>query len=544
MSRRRAPKVARPAETRPGPSSSPGPARAGERRLDTWAGVLLAVLCLILHGRAVTFGFTGVDDTLQVVDDAAFLGDLTNAPRAFGRTLFVVSGARGYYRPVTTLSYMLDAQWAGPRPVAYHVTNVGLHLLATLLLFRLGRRLGFGRDAAVLAAAIFAVHPSTTEAASWIPARGDDLLAAFFAASLLLLLRFRERRGVGALTAHALLLTLAVFTKENAVVLPMLFFGLGLARGGDRAWLRDRRLWLAWALPLVVWLTAWRAAGVETPPSAHAVGAAVKNLPTLVQCLGQAIDPFHPQPLAVAADTSYVPGVLAIVLLGAALWWLPPAGRRLLAWGIATFLLLLAPALPVSGFLLLEHRLEAPWLGLVVILAAVLQEAVETAGGRRLVRAGGVVLVAGLALLSFDYGRAFRDADTFTAQGVRSSPRSSLAHVSRGTWLEEAGRLDEAEAEYTEALRLDPGQLRAHLNLGSVRHQKGDLAGAERLFRAELALNPGDDLATYDLAVVLMRQGKMDECERWIRETLRLNPANERAGTALADLERRRSPTH
>jgi Flp pilus assembly protein TadD len=523
----------------PRPGSAPAAASVpgAERRRDLWAGLLLAAFCALFHARAATFGFTGTDDVMQVVEEAPFLGDLSNAPSVFGRGLFIQSGARGYYRPVVTLSFMLDSQWAGPRPFAFHFTNVLLHVLTTLVLFRVARRLGFARDVALVMGAIPVVHPSTTEAASWIPARGDDLLGLWFAGAFLALLRFRDTRAPAALAAHLALVLTAFFTKENAVLLPIAFAAYGLWVDDDRTWIRDRRLWIGWAAAFVAWVIPWRLVMAEYVRREPGLDSALRNLPTLILCLSQALDPFHPAALATAADTSFVPGLLGLVAFAAAAWWTRGRARRLLLWGLGTFLLLLAPSLPVSHFLILEHRLYAPWIGLFVAGLAAAQTLAEWRGGagRRLLHGGAAALIVMLALLSFSYGSAFRDDDTFTEQAARSSPRSSLARLSRGIVLQRRGRTAEAAAEYEAALRVNPKQLRAHLNLGTIRHEQGDLPEAERLFRAELAMNPEDDLATYDLAVVLMRRGRTAETEKWLLETVRINPGNKEALKALGE---------
>jgi tetratricopeptide (TPR) repeat protein len=509
----------------------------GERRRDRALGVLLALFCAFFHGRAIGFGFTGTDDAMQIVEEAPFLRDLSNAPAVFARGLFIQSGARGYYRPIVTLSFMLDSQWAGPQPFAFHLTNVLLHVFTTVLLFRMARRLGFAADVAAIAAALLVVHPSVTEAASWIPARGDDLLGLWFAASMLLLLRFRDTRAPGVLAAHLALVVVAFFTKENAVLLPIAFAAYGLLVDDDRQWIRDRRLWIGWTAAFALWVVPWRLVMAEYVRREPGLEAALQHLPTLILCLSQALDPFHPAALATAADTSFVPGLLGLLAFAGAAVWTRGRKRRLLLWGLGTFLLLLLPSLPVSGFLILEHRLYAPWLGLFVAVLAMAQTLAEWRDGlgRRILYGGGAALVVLLGVLSFHYASAFRSDETFTAQAARASPNSSLARQSRGTVLQRNGRLDEAEVEYEAALRANPKQLRTHLNLGAIRHERGDLESAERLFRAELALNPEDDLATYDLAVVLMRRGRAAESEKWLLETNRINPGNREALKALSE---------
>jgi Flp pilus assembly protein TadD len=495
------------------------------------------VVGALLYGRALTFGFTGTDDTLQIVDEAAFLSDLRHAPAAFGRGLFAVSGAEGYYRPVVTLSYMLDAQVAPARPGPGHATNVVAHLAVSVLLLQLIRRLGFARDIALVTAALFLVHPAQTEAASWIPARGDVLLGLWVAGALLALVRFAARGDGGSLAAHLGFFLLALFTKEPAVMLPAVALAYGGLVTADRRWMRDPRLWLGWLAAGALWLAGWWRVAAGHLPDAGTRGALGEVLLVPLRLLGQAVNPFHPAALAVARDTPLVPGVLALAASALALVWLGPRGRGMAAWGLASFALLMAPSLSVTGFLLLEHRLYAGCVVLYLVLPPLLTQTLERRGpgARRHLHGAAVILAAVLAVLSFSYSSSFRDAEAFTAQAAAVAPHGSLARLSRGVVLQSAGRLDEAEQEYRAALDANPTQLRASHNLGAVRFARGDLAGAEALFRRELALNPGDDLAHYDLAVVLMRRGRLGEAVEALHASVRSNPQDAGVRHALVE---------
>ena len=168
--------------------SDPAP-RHGSRLDARSLRIGLAVcvlLAAVVHGRSLTFEFTRTDDKVLLLDDEAFIRDAANIPRAFFRPFFP-SAPRGetYYRPLVTTSFILDAQWKGVRPFAYHVTNVVLHVVATALFFVLLGRLGFGWAESIVGASLFAVHPALTEAVAWIPGRCDLLLGVGFLLSTL-----------------------------------------------------------------------------------------------------------------------------------------------------------------------------------------------------------------------------------------------------------------------------------------------------------------------------------------------------------------------
>ena len=137
-----------------------------------------------------------------------------NSPRA--------GQSRQFYRPLTSFSYWLDFQIWGLNPASFHLTNILLQVLNSILLFGLLLRLGFGRPASFSGALLFSVFPAHFENVSWISGR-TDLLSFFFAAlSLLIFLDFLEKRGFLRLTVSALLYLAALLSKENIILFPLL----------------------------------------------------------------------------------------------------------------------------------------------------------------------------------------------------------------------------------------------------------------------------------------------------------------------------------
>jgi hypothetical protein len=130
--------------------------------------------------------------------------------------------SNNYYRPVVILSYMLDVDLYGDAQVAgLHISNVLYHVATTffvwLLACRLFRHLPNGSTGAVMAAAIFAVHPIHTESVSWITGRSDVLATLFFVPGISLALLWRDTGAKWALAAAGILYMLALLSKEIAV---------------------------------------------------------------------------------------------------------------------------------------------------------------------------------------------------------------------------------------------------------------------------------------------------------------------------------------
>lgn len=136
----------------------------------------------------------------------------------------------GFFRPLFILSYVIDSRIWGARPFGYHVTNVLFHGLNAFLVFKLALKLlqrfaprsSGGTGMAIAAAALFVLHPSHTEAVTWISGRAD-LIATFFAlTSLLSYLAYANNARASRLIVSLGCFALALLAKESAICLPFL----------------------------------------------------------------------------------------------------------------------------------------------------------------------------------------------------------------------------------------------------------------------------------------------------------------------------------
>jgi hypothetical protein len=206
----------------------------------------LAVAVAAAVPYALTLGNPPVLDDGWAALDNPLVWSLRNVGRMFTELYGFAGSAsvRGPYRPVTTLSYALDYAAHGRWTPGYHLVNVALHVVASVLLFALVRRLaraalpGRGDRAALLAGLLFALHPAHVEAVATIFGRTEPLAGCFTLGALLVALRWRE--AWWRLPAAVLALTCGVLSKEVAMVAPAIF------------------LLLAWAAPA--------AAGLDAPP--------------------------------------------------------------------------------------------------------------------------------------------------------------------------------------------------------------------------------------------------------------------------------------
>ncbi len=155
-----------------------------------------------------------------------------------------------YYRPLVMLSYLSDWVVGGGNSVTFHVTNLLVHALTTLLVGRALLRWSGSEPGAVLGAAYFGLHPARAESVAWISGR-PDVFATF---GMLLCLEgvnaARARRAPGTALSFAGVL-IAFGSKETALLLPLLVaIELGTTIGPTALRLAWRKAW-----PLIAALT-------------------------------------------------------------------------------------------------------------------------------------------------------------------------------------------------------------------------------------------------------------------------------------------------
>jgi protein O-mannosyl-transferase len=131
-----------------------------------------------------------------------------------------------FFRPVGFATLFLDYRVWGQEPFGYHLTNLLLHLTSVIGVYFLCKSLGLDEETSAVSSLVFSILPIQPEAVVWIASRFDLTATCLIIWSMVLYLKFR-RTGRRAPYILALLLTfIAMLTKENAFMAPLLILSL------------------------------------------------------------------------------------------------------------------------------------------------------------------------------------------------------------------------------------------------------------------------------------------------------------------------------
>ena len=504
--------------------------------LDAWRPYLIFILiALALYGRTLFFDFTYLDDNALILENYPLLSDWRNLGAIFSSDVFL-SPDKFYYRPLLNLSFMLDAFWAGPLPTFFHLTNILLHILSAALLFVFLQKFDLKKISAFFLTLFFLVHPALSQAVAWIPGRNDSLLTVFILAAWLAFFSFSRRPRLAAYGAYLLFFCLALLSKESAVALPFLLAYYLLFLSPEKNNRFERWLFVVGSGAIIFfWFLLRRLAlGAAGSDYSDMIGGALANSGAWLVYLGKLFWPFNLRLLPTLADSSFVPGIIILVLLAVGFYFSRQADIRRLIFGALWFFVFLFPSLLLSDSFpyFLEHRLYLPLVGLLLVIAEldIFSRLNWSRLRTRIIIFGILILLAGL---SFQQSGYFRNRLIFWQTAVSGSPQASLAHRNLGAMYYLDGRQEEAIVHYRAALEINSQEAMVHNNIGLIYLEKGDWEAAEQEFWQELAINPDYDKTLFNLGELYKRRGQEVQAREFWRRTLLANPRHYQAAERL-----------
>ena len=188
-----------------------------------------------------------------VVDDRAII--FQNASSLDNRTftgilrhgLLGANPSSGYFRPLTSLTFVVNFSLARDNPAGYRIVNIVLHLFVVTVMFVFFSRLSHSWIAA-LSALLFSVHPVHVQAVSYISSRSELLYTSLGLLCLICWYQGSQSRGKRRAVCFSCALFVfftGLFAKETMIVVPPLVVVMDLcwSRSTWRGTLKENFGW-------------------------------------------------------------------------------------------------------------------------------------------------------------------------------------------------------------------------------------------------------------------------------------------------------------
>jgi len=494
--------------------------------------LMLGVAILAVYSQTFGYGFVSFDDGTYVFRNQMIQRGLSIQGLAWACTTFYASN----WHPLTWITYMLDTGMFGINPGEMHAVNIFLHLGSSILLFLAMERMTKQRWRSALVAAIFALHPLHVESVAWIAERKDVLSTFFQLLTLWLYVRYTEDSKPARYALMLAAFALSLLSKPMAVTLPFVLILLDL-------WPLRRRPPIWEKGPLFAMSAA---ASVLTLLAQRSTGTVVSltKLPFADRLADAAIDylryiekAFWPTNLALLypIEKATPMAVSAALLILTAITIAAVRNFRSRPYVLVGWLWFLGMLVPVIGLVQVGFQSIADrytYIPLVGLSMALIWTVSDFAASRpRLRQPAAIAAVLVLLILAtgaYRQTQYWKDSITLYEHTLAVTRGNYVIHNNLGIELQGAGRLDEATAQFRQAVADAPEYKEALNSLGAILEYKGNKIDAIALHRRAIAADPTYANARFNLGHELFQTGQTDEAFVELTKALRLEPDSAR----------------
>jgi len=527
------------------------------------AAILLTVFVAIsVYLNALSGDF--VHDDVNMVLHNPWITDVKNIPDMLFSNVWAFDGRlSNFYRPLAFLVYTANYYIFGLDPWGFHLTNVALHAIVSVLVLLLAARAFQHGDMptppfmqnvrtptsylfALAASLMFATHPIHTEPVAWISGITDLLYSMFFLLALYYYIGAKPGWNISRLLS-LICFFLAALSKETALTLPIMLFAFDLLLGRNVEFsLRGVRQLIIRYLPFASVAAVYLAlrtyalggfAPVHESLNLNAYEYIINVFPLFAHYLQMLVLPlglniYHGiDPIRTLGSQAGVISVALLLAYVCTLLWLYRQNRLAafyLAWIVIPLLpVFYLPALAGNPFS--ERYLYLPSVGFVMLAIM----GIHRLSGRFASMLGSssawMVVMVSLIITLYSITTIGRNAVwasniTLWEDAVRKSPEEFPLYINLATAYFEEKRYDEALTATQQALHIYPRSGVALYSLGSIYFALERMPEAIDALSLAVRADPRNPMKRYHLGTAYAKTGMPELAIDQFRRSVALDP--------------------
>ncbi len=471
---------------------------------------VLFLVSLIVYANNLFAGFVW-DDKPQVVDRQDFFSHPVNAFHLLASAdTDSLNTKIPYYRPLNTLSYMLDHYLWGLNPFWYHLENILLHSMVVMLFYLLIMEAFKDWRLAFFSALLFSVYPANSEAVDAVFNRNTLLCAFFSLATLVFLMKGRK-------ILPFLAYFLALLSKEPATVLPFFLVSFTLTSREEKFKVNSKVFYWFFGITAAYFLIRHLVLGtfIAKPGVEFSVERLKLIAAVYFEHFRLFVYPFKLNALYTEKTLSFslpkaataIAGILVLLYFSLRRKTPDPvrAGAQWIFWGL----------LPVSNVIKIPSAPVAERYQYTVLFGFALIIGYIAGQFFRRKAFWGVmsvtVLMLAFAVRTFERNFVWKDDVSLFSSMIQSEPENPLAHYNLGLAFEKSGEFDLAANEFKTAISVKPTLADARVDLGIIYAEEGHIGKAISEFKTALSSNPALVTARLNLGVAYAKEGRLND---------------------------------
>lgn len=535
--------------------------------------LVISVWAFLIYYNSLSGEF--VFDDESVVQTNLSIRSLSNIPKFFTADEGFHKVIGRYYRPVVSASYTVDYAFWGLDPYGFHLTNILIHIISSVLLFFILEHLFKKNKKSVLfsfiGTMIFAVHTIHTEAVTWISGRTDSIVTLFFFASFLFYIKYSDKEKSKTSTDASPRRITEILRETKFLILSLVFYFLGLLskemiitmpvilflydyfyRKVDfKKILSNYRVYLYFIGLTVLYLIIRYVLLLNIPEREKylyfygidfftAFATMLKTVPVYFKLLFLPVNLIYHYngvipDVTSAADIMFILSVVFIALLFAAGWFLRKS-YGVLSFCIFFFLISLIPVMNIIPTMnLMAERFL--YMTSFIISLAVSYTLFKTSSGKYFKT---LLIIFSAVILLFSYLTFERNKDWQSNNALYSTGEGidgTVLLVNAGNIYANNKNFDEAAVRYKRALEIRENNVLANHNLGLVYLIKGNLDSAEYRLKRGLAVDSLAPDGYFQLAILYRSKGNIDEAIKNLEKLQTIIPDYRGSEQLLMDLK-------
>jgi len=525
--------------------------------------LIIAMLGIAVYANAINGEFLLDDDLL--ISDNTFVKSFVHLKSLFKQDLGSGIGIQSnYYRPLQMLSYTIDYHFWKLDVRPYHITNIITHILMALAVCWMVVVLFENNTLALFAAMLFVVHPIHAESATYISGLGDCMVGLFTVLAFILYVKQLDTDNIWMVVLLFIVYVIALFAKENSLVLPALFVVYHIAFKKKMKAPVFISLVIMTGVYFVFRMSLFKSGTSESMTIINILQRVPGFFISMTEYVRVLLLPFglymgHETQIFSMTDPKAVLGCFIVLFL---LIYAIMVHRKnkLVFFGIFWFFITLGPVsnLYPIAFFMADHYLYIPSIGIFLIIAAMIDSLYKNEKYR-------IYSVAVLAALTGFYGflgikqneywstarhfyertleynpnsprmysnlakenikiHNYDEAIRLYKKAIEINPEFVNAHYNLGAVYNQLGRYDEAIASCERAIQIDPMYTHAYNIIGASHMNRGENDAALKYFSQAVSISPSNVIALCNLGVSYSNAGNNEEAIRVLEKAIEANP--------------------
>ncbi|MCX6226061.1 MAG: tetratricopeptide repeat protein [Bacteroidia bacterium] len=443
----------------------------------------------------------------------------------------------GGYTPLTTLSFAVENRVFGMKPGVFHFNNLLLHLLCTLLVFVLMRKLEMNLFVSLTVTFLFGIHPMRVESVAWITERKDVLYSFFFLLSLISYLTFYKSKRLLFYFLALLAFIFALLSKIQAVSLPLILLLLDYFFENKFRFKQVLDKIPFFILSLVTGLAGIYFLGQQGTLETGTVLPFIQRIfvGTYSFCvyliksvLPYQLSAIYPNPVKLSV-LFYVSALPVIVL--ALLIYKSGKYRKELIFGSLFFLLNVMFMLQIVGAgqaFLADRFTYIPYIGLFFLIAWALNF-LYLSKWKTYVIITGVIYLAVLGTVTWSRTQVWKNTETLFSDVVKKYPNVSMAFNNMGLYYRDNNQNEKAIAAYGKAIEINPQGFLSYSNRGEAYFDRGEADKALEDMNMAIKLKPDYGKALSNRGAIWGSKKEFDLALRDLDKAIALDAKNQKA---------------